>query len=936
MRRALLLTLGLLIFGSPAPPALAQIEVTDFDVAFTDAEGETVNQAGAHPYEMHVFFEFASEETGEGGDRILEAPRDILQTTLEGFVGNPTAVPHCSTVDFLTPEGEGPACPDSSAVGINEVGVAEAVASGPFFAAIYNLAPPPGVAAKLGFWVKGVPVTVELGVEQTPPYRITGGSTDTSQLVEVLSAALTLWGVPADPAHDEVRGSCLDTNSGESKGICEAELSEVPFLTTPRACEGPVESRYKVDSWPDPGQYDEGGALTHNSLGEPEGFKGCEKLLFDPEVSVRPTTSAAESPSGLDLEIDVEDPAYRSPGPSAEADIEASVFRLPAGVTLNPSAAEGLGVCSEAEFDAASLSAQGCPDAAKLGGLEVTSPVLEGRTLTGAFYLAAPHANPFGSLFAAYLILSEPERGAFFKLPALIETDPASGQIVTTVEDMPPYPLEHVKVHLRAGPRAPLITPSACGTYTTEAELFPSNGEASLKQGSEFEITSGPGGAPCPPGGAPPFAPGFEAGSENGAAGAYSPFALRITRADGEADLTRLSALLPPGVSGRIAGLAECSDAQIAAAAARSGAAELAAPSCPAASLLGHSTVGAGVGTALTFVEGSLHLAGPYKGAPVSIVSIVPAVAGPFDVGTVVTRFGLDLDPDTARVEVDGAASDPIPHILEGIPLKVKDLRAHADRPEVTLNPTSCAPAVTAATLFGSGIDPFSGADDTAFAAESRYQASSCASLGFRPKLNLRLKGAVRRAGNPAFRAVLRPRGGDANLRGAVVVLPPSQFIDNAHISSPCTRTEFEADACPPRSRLGTARAFTPLLDQPLEGPVYFRSNGGERRLPDIVVALGGKFEFDLVIAILQARNARVRTKVLNAPDVPVSRFVLRMAGGKKGLLENSEHLCSRKQRANLVLTAQNGRRTKTRPAVGTSCKKKQKARAHKRRAAGR
>lgn len=951
MRRLPLITALLALAAlALAPLARAEFGLSEFDVAFTGPPpegsapgtlGEPVNQAGSHPFAMTTSFHFISQPNGKGGELVEEAAKDVILAQAPGFIGNPTAVSRCATAEFLTgvPSGVGfqvPECPDSAAVGVAEVGIAGSDSIGEsFFGAVYNLEPPPGVAAKLGFWIAGFPIALELGVAESPPYNILGGPTNISQVVEVAGSTFTLWGNPADHAHDPLRGRCLNPEDGTSLAEdCSADIPAVPFLTMPRACGGPLVTDYATDSWEHPGAFlpnglpDLADPAWKSGAGESEAMIGCDKLGFSPEVSVAPTTSAAESSAGLSIAIDVSDEGLLSPKDNARAgaDIEALELALPAGLTINPSAAEGLGVCTLAQYNSASLTDPGCPASSKLGTLEVDTPILD-HTFKGSFYLAAQGDNPFGSLLAAYLMIRDPELGVFVKLPSEITTDPQSGQIITRVTEMPPIPLERVRVNLRQGPRAPLITPPACGTYTTTATLYPSSGAPPLKRTSAFAVSSGPGGGPCPAGGTPPFDPGFSAGTLNNAAGSYAPLYMRFTRADGSQDLTRFSATLPPGLAGKIAGIPACTDAQIAAAAAQSGRAELTAPSCPAASSLGHVVAGAGVGSALTYVGGSLYLAGPYGGAPLSVVAIVPAVAGPFDVGTVVTRVALRLDPSTAQVEIDGAASDPIPHILEGIPLKLRDLRVYADRPSFTLNATSCTPMDAQALAFGSGADPFSDADDTSVSLTERYQAASCASLAFKPKLILRLTGATKRAKNPAFRAELKTRGGDANLKGAVVVLPPSQFIDNAHIANPCTRVQFNQGACPKRTILGRARAFTPLLDEPLEGPVYFRSNGGARKLPDLVASLKGTFDFNLVIAILQAKNARIRTKVLNAPDVPVDKFVLKMAGGKRGLLINNEYICRKKQRAALNLIAQNGRRKKTRPAVKTpACKKKGKA----------
>jgi hypothetical protein len=937
-----------------APAARAEIpfEVTEFDVGFAKQGGSADLQAGTHPYEMTVAIEFNSKETAEGGAEIEQAPKDILTSQVAGFAGAPTAIETCTTAQFLTKvektlgEAPEPDCPDSSAIGIVESRLTSETASGAIFSPAYNLAPPPGKAAKIGFWVSGVPVPIELGISGSPPYQVIGGPTNLSQAVEVVGAKLTLWGVPGDPAHDPLRGLCLKA-TGESNGSCPGG-SPVPFLTLPRACEGPLPSGYEVDSWQHPGaklpngepdlldpNWLTGSALTHDSGADPRGMSGCGLIGFGPEVAAEPTVTSAQSASGIDFEIDVSDPNLTNPSYEAvaEADISAIETILPAGVTANPSAAEGLGVCTEAQFKAESLGSENCPEGSKLGSIEATTPLLEGHTLRGSVYLAEPERNPFGSLLALYIVIRDPERGVFIKLPAKVEPSeeqgPNAGRLITTVKGLPPFPLSHVDLHLKAGPRAPLLTPPACGTYTTTTYLTPSSGAARLRRDSSFTISSGPGGGPCP--GALPFHPGFSAGTANNAAGSYSPFLMRITRQDGEQDLTRFSATLPPGVVGKIAGIAKCSDQQIEAARApgRSAAAEIASPSCPAASRLGSVLAGAGVGSELTYVPGSLYLAGAYHGDPLSVVAIVPAQAGPFDVGVVVTRVGLTLNPDSARVQVDGAASDPIPHILRGIPLAVRELRISTDRPQFTLNATGCHREQSSAGFGGSGADPFSGADDTLATAIARYQAASCASLGFKPKLSLALRGGTKRARHPALHSMVTypyPSGpGYSNIAKAVVTLPPSEFIDNAHINNPCTRVQFNAGSCPKSSVLGTARAITPLLEEPLEGPVYFRSNGGERALPDVVADLHGLVHIVLVGFVDTATpksDPRIRTTFATVPDAPVTKFTLNLFGGKRGLLVNSADLCAHRRAAKVELTGQNGKRHDTATRVKTSCKK--------------
>jgi hypothetical protein len=620
-------------------------------------------------------------------------------------------------------------------------------------------------------------------------------------------------------------------------------------------------------------------------------------------------------------------------------------------MSVNPSQAEGLEVCSEEQLEgetAKSPPGAGCPEASKIGTIEVETPLLPGEILRGSLFVAKPYENEFDSLIAFYIVIKDPELGVLVVQAAKVAPDPRTGQLITTTEDMPQLPFSHFRLHFKEGARSPLISPPDCGAYDghdpahepVRATLYPWAGGEPLTTSSTFEIVSGPNEGPCPAGGVSPFHPGFEAGSINNNAGSYSPFYMHLTRADGEQDLTRFSTVLPPGVVGKIAGVSKCPEADIALAKSRSGPhggqEELEHPSCPASSKIGRTLAGAGVGSQLTYVPGSLYLAGPVAGDPLSVVSITPAVAGPFDAGTVVVREALTLNPVTAEVEVDGSHSDPIPHILKGIPLNVRDLRVYADRPSFTLNPTSCDPSAVRATLWGGGTT-FAPSAETPAGLSSRYQAANCAALGFKPNLAIALKGGVKRGKFPALRAEVTPRPGDANFGAAVVTLPHSAFLEQGHFGTICTRVQFAAGAgngagCPAASIYGHARATSPLLEEALEGPVYLRSSN--HNLPDLIVALHGLVNIDLDSRIDSFKGG-IRSSFEAIPDAPVSKFVLEMEGGAKGLIVNSTDICKGRHLAKANLTGQNGRLDRIEPAVTAKCakQKKRKRKRHHRRA---
>ena len=910
MRRASLFSAVAILACAFAPaPAAADFGIENAEVFLTEENSGVVNpltQAGRHPFEMKVNFDAKTTEDPRFDVPVPDgAFKDLFVTQIRGLAGNPTAVEPCSSVDFLA-EGEAPKCAPSSALGLISLRIIDPTNTE--FTPLYNLEPAPGKAAKFGFAVASVVrVTVEIEAKPTPPYNLIARSSDISNVVFFYGAELSLWGVPADPAHDPVRGKCVNLD-GSSNGLCPAGVDEEPFLTVPRACEGPLFTHFEGFSW-------EGDTFFEEVLsGDPLGFGECLSVGFSPDVAAEPTTDRAESPSGLEFTLRVEDEGLLSPTGTAESDIKKSVVTLPEGVTLNPSVAEGLAVCTPQNFAAESRESdpgEGCPEASKVGTVEATTPLLEGRVLRGSLFVASQNDNPFNSLIALYMVIREPELGLFFKLAGKVEPDPKTGQIVSSFDELPPYPLGEVHVRLREGGRSPLITPPRCGAYETKVVFTPyANPDHPLTKTTSFQISKGVGGGPCPSGATPPFEPGFSAGTLNNNAGAYSPFLMDLQRRDGDQDLVRFDATLPQGALAKLAGVAKCPDSAIAQIKTKTGRQEQANPSCPADSRIGSVVGGAGVGSQLTYARGAVYLAGPFGGAPLSVVGVVPAVAGPFDVGVIATRQALTLDPRTAQPRVDGALSDPIPHILAGIPLKVRDIYVDIDRPEFTLNPTGCRKKQVEASIWGGGADPFSLFDDAPVARQAPFRAANCARLGFKPRLSINLKGGTRRGSHPALRAVVRPRPGDANFSEAVVTLPRSAFLDQGHIRTICTRVQFTSGLghganCPKGAIYGRAKAFTPLLEEPFSGPVFLRSS--DNKLPDLVIALHGLVDVELS-SRLDSHRGGIRSTFTAIPDAPVSRFVLEMQGGKKGLIVNSRNLCARKSRADARLSGQNGR----------------------------
>jgi len=877
-------------------------------LAQTDAAPELTEAGGRPDFTTHFrFVNFV------GADN----PRTILTDAPAGAVGNPLAVPPCEAAEFnLTLTGN---CPKES-----QVGTSITVVGGNFFLSpVSSLVPYPGAPALLGF--KNVNITVILvpEVRSDGDYGLRVNADHIPRpIIDYIGSTITLWGVPGDPIHNSHRVNDVGALGGAVAG------TPVPFLSAPTNCStGPIDLTLSARSWQDPDAW----AQATSTAPEPI---DCEDIEFDPAVTAQPTTNFADQPSGL--EVDVHTPQNNrcvdvNPGLGVEWDcglatshLKDTTLTLPEGLVINPSGANGLDGCSTEEIGLSTplgVSPQqftkdqpACPDASKIGTVEVDTPLLD-APMPGAVYIADPYDNPFRSLTAIYIVANDTERGIIAKLAGKVDRDPATGQLTTTVTDAPQLPFEHFYLHIKQGPHAPLRTPG-CGEHTTNAQLTPYSDPGSPVPTSDgFSITQGS----CDN----PNAPAFDAGTVSPIAKAFSPFVVHLRREDGSQNFSTVTVREAEGLTAKLAGTPACPDGALAAAAQKSGAGEKADPSCPAASRVGTVVIGAGAGASPYYASGEVYLAGPYKGAPASLAAIVPATAGPFDLGTVVNRTAAYIDPKSAQIT---GITDPIPSILDGIPTDVKTIDLILDKPEFSLTGTSCDPSSIdgqVTSLLGQVAE-----------LSSRFQLAECTSLGFKPKMAIRLKGGTARGKHPQLTAILMPRPGDANIAGVSVAFPKSEFLENAHIRTICTRPAFAADQCPRGAIYGTSTVTSPLLDYPLTGNVYLRSSNN--LLPDVVPDLRGPAHQPIRVEAA-GRTDSIRGGIRNTfdffPDAPFTRAVLRMQGGNKGLLVNSRNICARTYRARVVFTAHNGKRHTIRPKLVAQCKKKRKGkrRGHKR-----
>ncbi len=646
----------------------------------------------------------------------------------------------------------------------------------------------------------------------------------------------------------------------------------------------------------------------------------CDRPRFEPEVEIEPTGKQANTPTGLDVHVKVAQ--NENPNALATPPVRRTVVTLPEGMSFSPSFADGLQGCSPAEIGLFTNELVRCPDASRIGEVEIHTPLLP-RSLEGSMYLASQKDNPFSSTFALYMAIADTEeRGILIKVPGQIDTDPATGQITTLLDDLPQFPFDDFTLKFRSGPRAPLVNPPACGKHTIGVQVSSYAQPTELIDVSNtYEVSEGPNGTPCPPDAANrPFSPEFSGGTLNPVAGSYSTFLFRLSRDDSEQELSQVTTVLPPGLVAKIAGIPYCPEAAInsISEAEGAGAGELNSPACPAASQIGTISAGLGAGPGPNYFGGKLYLAGPYKGSPLSLAVVAPGIAGPFDLGNVVVRAAIRVNPETAQVT---AVSDPFPTILHGVILRARDIRLRIDRPETTINPTSCERMALEGKISGVGGNILTTADDFLFMASHPFQVGSCASLDFKPKLSFRLYGGTKRGGHPRLKAMVRMPAGGANIAKASVALPRSEFLDQSHIGTVCTRVQFKEDACPAASVYGKAAVKTPLLDEVLTGPIYLRSS--DNLLPDLVVAFrGGRVDFNLVGRIDSIKGG-IRNTFDLVPDAPVTWASFDFLGGKKGLLINSRDLCARTYRATAKFTAQNGEKLTINPPMQNSCKKK-------------
>jgi hypothetical protein len=883
---------------------------SDVPACAPETDGQFFTQAAGHPNVGFTQFIVKSEPFGIPpiviGPEPVGVLKDIRVDLPVGLSVNPQATERCELAAF-----EAETCGTGAAVGSSFVTTALlGVVAPPVTAVVYNLVPNPGEPALFGFRVLGSiggPVFLKSDIEWNGDYH------------EGFTIA-----VPKSPI-----GRIL-----KNRLVFNGRAGNGTFLTNPSTCLNPAQSAnqhvystyLRADSEESQNTSFPNGSTKFESPLPPGVMPtGCANVPFSPSVAVTPATKQTDTPDGPTVDVKV---PFDSAAAIANSNVKDAVVTLPAGLGLNPAAAPKLVACRDDQLNQHSRAAVACPAGSKIGTASIETPPLPPGSLTGSVYLGTQQGRDpaSGNLYRIFLAVQSSAYDVGVRLVGNVKADPQTGQLTTTFKENPQVPFSSIRIQFDGG-KGVLTSPPTCGPNVTTHALTAWSGSPDRGPVDKgFTLTNAPGGGACAKTlAARPFTPGFAAAPNSDQAHAFTPFGVRITRADGQQELKGVDITLPPGATAKLAGVPYCPPAAIAAAAANSGAAEKAKASCPDKSQIGTAAVTAGSGTTPLGIDGKAYLAGPYKGAPLSLVVVTPAVAGPFDLGTVVVRVALFLDPETAQIH---AVSDSIPDVFGGAKLDVRSIAVNVNRKEFTLNGTNCSPFATSGVIRGGGADPANPAAFSSFAVSAPFKASKCDPLGFVPKLSLRLFGATKRAKHPRLRAVLQTRPEDANLARVSVGLPHSLFLDQASLGSICTRPQFASQSCPKRSVYGHATAFTPLLGQPLSGPVYLRSSNN--KLPDLVAHLEGQVDIDLVGRIDSFKGG-IRTTFDRVPDVPVTKFVMVLPGGKHGLLVASTDLCKTKVKAVVQLKGQNGKKANKRKKLRAPCGKKKKHKKGKR-----
>jgi hypothetical protein len=863
-----------------------------FSAWYTNADGTADTQAGSHPYEVSVTYAMNTSGNGYFKEYTLGGETQQLVVNLPpGTVGNPTAVPRCTRQQFdgeVVIEGasviEAPTCPPATQVGVDQA----APQGVPLSFNVYNLVPPPGVAAQFGFDLQGTAIFLDAGVRTGGPTALTSdyGISETIKVPQatVTYNTTTIWGVPGEASHNAQR------REGSSSG---AGLT--PFLTMPTTCEGPQEFSIEAqNTWESESTNARTSLLTQDSTGAPIGFTGCDHLGFDPSIAVSPDTSHADTPAGLTVDVQAPESGLSLAEGLATSNIKNTTVTLPAGVAINPGQAAGLLACQPGEDGVGTYGPPHCPNASKVGTVEIETPLLADKLQGNVYILPAdpPHLQ---------LLLAASGDGVNLKLIGDVHLNETTGQLVTSFTETPELPFTNLKLSFSGGAQAALATPTTCGTYTTTSDFTPWSTPlvADTFPFESFAIESAPNGTACQ--NPLPFKPELIAGATTDQAGGYTNFSLLLQRGDDQQRIKSLQFKTPEGLLGMISKIPLCGEPQAA------------QGTCPEASQIGHTVVTAGPGPYPLVVPepgqppAPIYLTGGYDGAPYGLSIVVPLVTGPFNLGQIVVRGRIEVDPHTAQLTV---TTDPFPQVIDGIPDDLRVINAVIDKPGFMFNPTSCAPMSFAGTATST--------EGTAVPISSHFQVGSCQALKFQPNFKVSTSGKTSRGNGASLDAkIVYPVGNlgfnqassQSNIQTVKVELPKRLPSRLNTLQKACPAQVFEANPanCPAASAVGHATAITPVLPVPLAGPAYFVSHGNEAFPSLIVVLQGYGVTVDLVGTTFISKQGITSSTFKQVPDVPIQSFELVLPEGPYSALAANGNLCKSSLSMPTQFTGQNG-----------------------------
>ena len=881
---------------TPAPTR--RLGVSTFTTKVIDQGGADYTQAGGHPYSANATFKINSNTNANGVEDPAQDFKTVYTDLPPGFIGNPAAVTATCTSAQLVDRD----CPVNSQVGVAQIGIFR---TSPTQVGVYNMKTQPGHAADFAFNAQNVGIIhVTASVRSDGDYGVTLKAADATQNVQLSSVSLTFWGVPSDASHDGERYLC---DPGGLFSTCVGgHASTAPrnaFLTNPTVCDdNPPTTTLRINSWQEPDR-----VVTASA--ESPLVTGCDQLVFDPTISVTPKTTQADAPSGYDVHVGVPqslDPDVLGTPPLKDAEVT-----LPKGVSLNPGVADGLDGCSDGQFGIDSIEPATCPASSKIGSVHIATPVLPENDdadyitggvnyqLSGSIYLRKPDAGATRTdLYSILVDIEDAQTGITVKLRGNVVPDAETGQLTARFVDNPQLPFTDFLLEFKGGDRASLANPMECGAAKTVSTLSSWGGPTGTPT-STFNVDWDGAGGACPD--TLPFGPTFSAGTVNPLAGAFSPFTMTINRGDRQQIMSGIDVDMPSGLLGMIGSVPLCADDQAA------------AGTCGEESRIGSTTVSSGAGNKPFSLPGKVFVAGPYKGQPFSLSIVVRAIAGPFDLGTVVVRAPIMVDAANAKLRVP---SDALPTILEGVPLRLKMINILLDRPQFMFNPTNCNPQQVGANL--------SSLQGAVASVSSPYQASGCENLPFNPSFKAKSDGRLKFKNGAALKVDITQQPGEAAIKSVAVTLPkqlPSRLIPT--INNACVQAVFEENPanCPEDSYIGTSTAKTPVFPEPLTGPVYVIARAKE--VPQIVVVLHGQGiakGIDLKLygdIIIDSGGGRSKSTFHMVPDVPISSFSMDLPAGPHSILDAPSYdVCQGPLKMGVSIVAQNGKRQDTNDTV--------------------